>query len=434
MKYSKFNSILNVGNNSYILYSALSDQFIILREYAYKDISKYDANTLKKYNKVLYDQLVSVNGIIEDAFDESKAILDLIRRTDDNDSVYHLHVNPTVDCNFNCWYCYENHIKGSKMPAIVLESVKKLMQNVIKTQLNLQVFCLSFFGGEPLLYFNDIARPLIEYIIILCKSKGINFNIQFTSNGFLLSNSIIEFLRDKNVCFQITLDGGRETHNKTRFSMGGIGSYDRIMANIIRLIESNIKVILRINYTSTNIFNVSNILYDIDTIKQEYRDNLNVDFQRIWQDNDAELNDDVIECLNENIRLFYAKGFQVSSHKILDSVRNSCYGDKRNHSLVNYNGDIFSCTARNFSSQNRDGYLSSEGTIVWENNSLEKRLALKFSKPVCHSCRIAPLCGGGCCQRALESNNGDHCIYSYSEADKDQIILNRFEFMFISRN
>ena len=95
---------------------------------------------------------------------------------------------------------------------------------------------------------------------------------------------------------------------------------------------------------------------------------------------------------------------------------------------------MFNCTARDFSTQKRAGYLNSTGNIVWEHNSLENRLALKFSKRICHSCRIAPLCGGGCCQRALESENDQQCLYSYSESDIDQIILDRFEFMFVSQS
>ena len=143
------------------------------------------------------------------------------------------------------------------MPTEVIESVKRLMYNIIDNQINLRTFNLSFFGGEPLMFFHIIAKPLIEYIHTLCTPKGIKVNIHFTSNGFLLNNAIVEFLQNKSVCFQITLDGWKDTHNKTRFTKGGAGSYNKIISNIIQLVRSNIKVILRINYTSTNIFGVS---------------------------------------------------------------------------------------------------------------------------------------------------------------------------------
>ena len=87
--------------------------------------------------------------------------------------------------------------------------------------------------------------------------RGIRVNLHFTSNGFLLNNAMIDFLRDKNACFQITLDGGKDTHDSTRFTKNGLGSYDVIINNIKRLIKANLYVILRINYTSTNLMSVS---------------------------------------------------------------------------------------------------------------------------------------------------------------------------------
>lgn len=434
MKYCRYNSILKVDDNHHILYCALSDQFIILRESAYHDISNYDADTLAKENSILYDQLISAQGIIRNHCEEQQLLYKKIRGIDDNDSEYHLHINPTVDCNFKCWYCYEEHIRGTKMSPVVLESIKKLINNVLNRQKNLQIFNLSFFGGEPLMYFYAVAKPLIEYVYFLTAQRKIKVNLHFTTNGFLLNNAIIDFLRFKNVCFQITLDGDRNAHNSTRFTNSGFGSYDIIIKNIKRLIKAGHYLILRINYTSSNIFNVPNILKDLNVIESRFKKNITVDFQKVWQDNEADKNDEVIQSLNENIKSFRSAGFRVSSHKILDSVNNSCYGDKRYHALINYNGDVFNCTARDFSTQKRAGYLNSTGNIVWEHNSLENRLALKFSKRICHSCRIAPLCGGGCCQRALESENDQQCLYSYSESDSDQIILDRFEFMFVSQS
>ncbi|HCD77599.1 MAG TPA: hypothetical protein DEQ27_04570, partial [Prevotella sp.] len=54
-----------------------------------------------------------------------------------------------------------------------------------------------------------------------------------------------------------------------------------------------------------------------------------------------------------------------------------------------------------------------------------------FSKQVCHDCRIAPICGGGCVQKAFEKRyEGNECIYGYSEKDIDDIIVSRFDYKF----
>lgn len=75
---------------------------------------------------------------------------------------------------------------------------------------------------------------------------------------------------------------------------------------------------------------------------------------------------------------------------------------------------------------NSAGKLSVDGNIVWKNNVIEEYFSNKFTKEICHTCKIAPLCGGGCRQRAKESKDINSCIYEYSQDDINRIILNRF--------
>jgi len=431
MKYSKYNSIIKISDTHYIFYNAFSDKFIILKNVAYNDININDPDILIIKNPILYEQLIKINGIVDNELDETKLVHDLIKKTDNDDTVFYLHLNPTVDCNFRCWYCYENHIKGSRMSNEVLKSVKELIKNTINDQSNLQTFILSFFGGEPIMYFNLIAKPLIDYVYALCISLRIKVCIHFTSNGYLLNESIINYFKDKDVCFQITLDGAKKDHDKTRYSRNGHGSYEKIIKNIKKLVRIGVSVILRINYTSKNVSDVNEILQDLDDIESNYRDRIHIDFQRVWQDMDPTVNNDINDIIYGHIKHFLVSGYKVSFHKIMDSVRNSCYADKKNHALINYNGDVFNCTARDFTSKKRSGILLLDGRIKWEDNSFERRMSAKFSKRICQNCRISPLCGGGCSQRALESHLDDNCIYSYNDDDINRIILDRFEFMFL---
>lgn len=63
-------------------------------------------------------------------------------------SMYQVMVNTTLDCNLNCWYCYENRIAGSFLKSEVIEAIKKnIEQEYIKT--SYRILKLSFFGGEP---------------------------------------------------------------------------------------------------------------------------------------------------------------------------------------------------------------------------------------------------------------------------------------------
>ena len=121
-----------------------------------------------------------------------------------------------MDCNFSCWYCYESHITGSKLSTKTIDSIYKLIDNILVSNSNLRNFTLSFFGGEPLLYYNETTKLIIDYI----RTKYvyftyIDFSINFTTNGYLLNDKIVKHLLEKDELkhFQITLDGGRNKHN-----------------------------------------------------------------------------------------------------------------------------------------------------------------------------------------------------------------------------
>lgn len=86
-------------------------------------------------------------------------------------------------------------------------------------------------------------------------------------------------------------------------------------------------------------------------------------------------------------------------------------------------GDLYKCSAVDFHNTPRDGYISEEGELIWENDSLEKRMASKFTNLFCKTCRIMPLCHGGCSKHSLLSNA--YCINNQSEEKKDYIVINR---------
>ncbi|MFR1987084.1 MAG: SPASM domain-containing protein [Prevotellamassilia sp.] len=75
-------------------------------------------------------------------------------------------------------------------------------------------------------------------------------------------------------------------------------------------------------------------------------------------------------------------------------IRKSRYGDKNNTAVINYNGDVFKCTARNFTKTHREGILSPEGEVIW-NEQNELRRSLNYGTTTCKRCKIYPICHGG---------------------------------------
>ena len=108
-----------------------------------------------------------------------------------------------------------------------------------------------------------------------------------------------------------------------------------------------------------------------------------------------------------------------------------CYAESDYEVLVNYNGDLFRCSARDFTTNNRDGVLLPSGELKWDQIKREMRRKSVLSSETCKSCRIAPLCGGGCSQIRIEHFGYDGCIYGYSDKEKDDLILSRFENLYV---
>lgn len=125
-----------------------------------------------------------------------------LNRKVNGDYVWHLIINPTQDCNFRCWYCYEKHPKGH-MEEQVMDRIKLLINKIVAKD-ELKHFSLAWFGGEPLLYFNEVVYPLSVYAMQSAEEHNIKFTNSITTNGYLLTDDII------NKCIEIKLHEFRQ--------------------------------------------------------------------------------------------------------------------------------------------------------------------------------------------------------------------------------
>lgn len=429
MKLSCFNSALKIEGKHTLLYNSFSGKFIVVKD-RIVDLSEFQNYDKDSELGGLWKQALEAGMLIERNIDELSELMSRIQKGENNEDEFILHINPTMDCNFRCWYCYENHKSGSKMNSSIIDSVKNLIHNVVSAE-KIERFDLGFFGGEPLFYFNSIAKELIKFSVSECQSRNIKFHVSFTSNGSLLTNEIVEFLSKFDCGFQITLDGGEEYHNHTRYFDGKIGSYKKIIENIKNLSRHQIRVIVRINYTSENVHSIESIAEEFDCLNSKEKKFLDFDFQRVWQDKRGET-DETEYIIHEIRQKFSSLGFTILNNFLLRDVSKPCYGDRKNHVLINYNGDVFGCTAREFISVNRIGVLLENGEIAFDHEIVKKRDASKMSCKVCKKCRIAPICGGGCKQNAVEYVDYDTetCPLGYSDEDINNKIMDLFEYSF----
>jgi uncharacterized protein len=133
-------------------------------------------------------------------------------------------------CNFSCTYCYS--AKGRSGREMSKPALKTMLDYFIDGN-RLENRDLTIFfsgGGEPLLSWNTLKFAL-EYSDSLARNQGFNMKYILMTNGSLLNDSIIKYLKKYKVNVCVSFEIIEEIQNRQR------GQYDRVAANISRMIE-----------------------------------------------------------------------------------------------------------------------------------------------------------------------------------------------------
>ncbi len=144
----------------------------------------------------------------------------------------------THACNLACRYCFVQQ-EPSKM---TFETALKAAQFLIDNSDEKNIPSINFFGGEPMIMWDDIVHPLIKWIREEYKNP---FTISMTTNGTLLNEERIEFLKENNVHILLSVDGAKETQDYNRPQHNGCGSFDLVEKNIKPLLSFNKDMTLR---------------------------------------------------------------------------------------------------------------------------------------------------------------------------------------------
>lgn len=435
MKPSRYNFLID-NNGNYVLYNAFSDQLTMLLSDLYELYVENIDNieNLKAKHPQFYDYLVSFGFVVDDDCDEISTVVDRWKDYDENSTDFTLIINPTLKCNMNCWYCYESKkdVVGSMTDA-VKRKIMRLISNLLSENSRFRHLCLSFFGGEPLLAFDNVVKDIVEYTRKLCKSSDKSFSIHFTSNGYLLNDRIIDFFSDVDTTFQIALEGNELVHNSVKSTKIGDNAYAVTIANIKKALSRGVNVAVRLNFTSETLPFFQDVICDFEDMSNEMKNLVNFNFQRIWQDNNGKSDYDKIV---NDVRLLEDK-FRNAGLFIVPFTSNPferCYADRENTATVNFDGFVFKCTARDFNKENCDGHLCEDGNIEW-NDVHKRRLLHVYCNDTCRMCKIFPLCHGGCSQTKLESRCTEgNCLKGYDETMKTKIVYDRIHDILTTNN
>ena len=418
MKVSKYNFIIPFDEQSSLIYNTLSNAFIKIFNESLCYLENNNSDLLKLNNSVV-QQLYKGRFLIEEDFDELAFLQYKYDSQKFNKDVMTLTIAPTLNCNFDCHYCFENKEIG-QIDDVIEDKILQLISNNIN---KIKLLRINWFGGEPLLVKNRVMS-ITKSIDTICKNNNVKIQFSIITNGYNIDEVIAKFFKEykfKNI--QITLDGPREIHDKKRILINGKGTYDVIITNIKLLVKYNNQVSIRINTDKTNWHLINDVLLDLKT------NNLLDVSPYLGHILPYNTNDKLIEetCYTKEdfakIEIEFSKLLKHYGFK--NFIRhprqrgNYCSADQVNSLVINYDGELYKCYSdigdKTLScgnlNNNNNSYSQITNTlkyINWNHNLSSK----------CISCKILPLCMGGCPYWGIRLNgcSCDTWKYNLSES------------------
>lgn len=415
MKPSIYNIVVdNPDNEEIILFNSLYGSLTVWEPAEFELVESILDNPLQRQGNFLdiWKILVEQKHILPDAVDEISLIEKRKMLGVKDENRLDLIIMPTLECNFSCTYCYEDHRTGK-----MCEETEVVIKKWLKTQIpNYKVIMLHWFGGEPLIGYKRVVS-ITKYAARVSADSGVKCVTHITTNGYLLNNKRIKKLINASIYdFQITVDGPPETHDKLRVLRNGKGTFSRLFQNINKLARADeaVKVSLRVNFNHTNINNIPKLLrmFPLDV-----RPQLRVVYEPIFGDCTLSALDNLQpEHISKTISDYYFLAEQLGYDVVLGKGGINpgkmvyCYAERENQIIINYNGDVFKCSVSTFDTQERVGYINAGGKLIRNNSKWDQWVAEPLFEEHCYECVHLPLCMGGCRKMRLQQESkGSYC-------------------------
>ena len=397
--------------DDYILLDVNSGAVHLIDKATFKILDDFDgtndAEVLKKYPAEDTAEILSELHELIDAGELFAADIDVPPTFAARGVVKSLCLMVAQDCNLRCKYCFgDGGTFGHR--AVMSEEVGRAAVDFIIKNSNVRKHCeIDFFGGEPLINFRTV-KAVTEYVRQREQETGKIFKLTLTTNGILLDEKISAWLNENNISLVLSLDGRKEIHDAMRPDIGGRGSYDRVLKNFKRLVESRggENYYLRGTYTKKNldftadVLNIHDAGFDILSVEPVVLKDSPLalteeDLPRIREEYDR-LTEAYLARRGEG-RGFFFFHFNVDlSNGPCVAKRLAGCGAGHEYFAVAENGDLYPCHQFVGRARYRLGNIFDgveKSARHWLKYFRESHV---LNKPKCRECWAKFFCSGGC--------------------------------------
>lgn len=331
----------------------------------------------------------------------------------------HLTLAPTMDCCFNCHYCFEEYKKKGVMSSVIMDNIVKYVSN----KKELKKIQLTWFGGEPLMAINQIEQFYDKFKHLITDKT---FNSNIITTAYHVDEETVRILKKVGVTsMQITLDGLKETHNSIKNFVGSGDVFEKIMQNIEYLNDNfpELHIVIRVNLTKEN---SNEYIPLINMLRDRFKGRKKINPAPAFVlDKGLSAGTDKNNTIlfnhkerSEFILNLYNKG--CNSHFIRYPSRffNECA--IRNDMAISFDPDgyAYKCWEIIGNRKFSIGKLNDDGVLSDINSKMLNRQlfgADPIDDPICQKCKYLPICNGGCpihrIQNEFEGKNNNTCSY-----------------------
>ena len=311
-------------------------------------------------------------------------------------------------CQLRCLYCYSdtNNLKSHK--SIDIKTAENAIERVFTNSHLMRIYgkrkkpCIVLHGGgEPTLSWETVKK-LYSCADCLSRQYSIDFEFTIVTNG-ILDEQKNEWLYNKNVQLQISIDGPKFIHDLYRPTVSNRSSFDELKKCMFLLNEKKIRISSRITYYKDNqnatlsfIKYICDNFHNCDTIligilhSGGRGDNID---NKI----DVKLLADTIESAKAYAKKYNVNIIGPSERALTTGKGNICNAYRCKSLIVNYNSDIINCHEKNDYSENVIGTFNKEPII---DNSVVQRINKTINSELkrvdCVSCIGYSVCRGAC--------------------------------------
>jgi uncharacterized protein len=454
MKLSAYNNLVQHQDGT-LLHNLISGGLIVLKN---NSLNSYIRLQNGDFSEKYFVEKMSKFGFVTDDQDEREYMRKIYDNKTNNSLNKHVFIVTTDRCNLGCYYCYEEKQQWIKMSLETQEECKIFIKNMILGS-KTDCFGICWFGGEPTLNMEAIEN-IGTFVKKLCIENEIVYEQFMVTNGTTMTENTVNKLFSLGLNrYQITVDGFKEDHDKSRpylkdidpkkateaqknqlkkigISLRVIGekeppllsSYDAIMKGIKRLVNRGAVISLRMNVNAQNLSRASLLLEDIKSqgwLKKNEMGGFvyaytHPIFEPEYSLENKKTEGDCGSCgscsssNNKSFEMMSMASFTESNKSIrnwhnqndvsyfthyreMRFLGDTCTANRLHECVINPDGTIVKCTHHAGNPNKSIGHIKNYNPDAgFKTTDHSFHTFNPFEDEECKNCKVLPICLGGC--------------------------------------